>query len=165
MPLHALALQVVLGIAGGCFLVRMSWLAFLEARKRPAIALENIRETKKNGDFSTGVLFGLANPVGLAFWSGVGSGVATTNVTGLTFIVFFCGFFIGASCWSLFVGLAVRSGRKWISPKAFRWVNLLSGLLIGYFGLRILWNTVQALAEHYSMNIWRSGGKFLLASD
>src|SRR5262249_11970609 len=70
---HYLALQVVLGIAGGCFLLRMAWLALFEVFRRQRGTQES--SPSPRGDFATGVVFGLANPVGIAFWSGLGSSV------------------------------------------------------------------------------------------
>src|SRR5579883_3643608 len=63
-----LAVQLVLGIAGGFFLLRLAWLALSEAFARQRTSQEG--KASSRGDFATGVVFGLANPFGLAFWSG-----------------------------------------------------------------------------------------------
>ena len=141
-----LAVQIVLGIIGGFFLLRLAWLALSEAfaRQRP---LSDTASTTR-GDFATGVVFGLANPVGLAFWSGLGSSVVASGVTGVQFGFFFAGFFIGALLWCIVLSAAMRWGRRWIHPALFRWINLFCGLALGYFGLRVLWVTVQDWLEH-----------------
>ena len=143
---HVLAAQLILGIAGGCFLLRLAWIALYEA-----FAHRNSSSTPtpiNRGDFATGVVFGLANPVGLAFWSGVGSSVVASGITGFQFVLFFLGFFLGAVLWSIGISAAIRWGRRWLRPTMFRWINLLCGLALGYFGLRILWSTMQDLLEH-----------------
>ena len=143
---HVLAAQLILGIAGGCFLLRLAWIALYEA-----LAHRNSSSTPtpiNRGDFATGVVFGLANPVGLAFWSGVGSSVVASGITGFQFVLFFLGFFLGAVLWSIGISAAIRWGRRWLRPTMFRWINLLCGLALGYFGLRILWSTIQDLLEH-----------------
>ena len=143
---HVLAAQLILGIAGGCFLLRLAWIALYEA-----LAHRNSSSTPtpiNRGDFATGVVFGLANPVGLAFWSGVGSSVVASGITGFQFVLFFLGFFLGAVLWSIGISAAIRWGRRWLRPTMFRWINLLCGLALGYFGLRILWSTMQDLLEH-----------------
>ncbi len=61
-----LALQILLGITGGFFLLRLAWLALSEAFARRHATTGNVSSTQ--GDFATGVVFGLANPVGLALW-------------------------------------------------------------------------------------------------
>jgi chemosensory pili system protein ChpE len=97
---------------------------------------------------ATGVVFGLANPVGLAFWSGLGSSVLASGVTGWQFVFFFAGFFLGAVLWCLGISVGIRWGRRWIQPRMFRVINALCGLALGYFGMRVLWMTVQDWLEH-----------------
>jgi chemosensory pili system protein ChpE len=144
---HALAIQITLGIAGGCFLLRMGWLALHEAFVRRDAHISSPAATR--GNFSTGVVFGLANPVGLAFWSGLGSSVAATGTYGFAFVLFFAGFFLGAVLWCFSISLVIHWGRRWIGPRAFRWVNLLCGGILTFFGLRILWIAFQSWAEHH----------------
>lgn len=143
---HYLAIQVVLGIVGGCFLLRMAWLALHEALVRHRSAESKTSTTR--GDFATGVVFGLANPFGLAFWSGLGSSVVASGGIGVQFVVFFTGFFIGAVLWCIGISSGMRWGRRWIRPALFCWINILCGLALGYFGVRVLWLTTQEWLEH-----------------
>jgi threonine/homoserine/homoserine lactone efflux protein len=137
-----LAFRVILGIAGGFFLLRLAWGALHEALFRPKQTAPSAVSAR--GHFATGAIFGLANPVGLAFWSGLGGSVATAGATGAQFVLFFIGFFIGASLWCFALAALIQWGKRWIRPATFRWINLLCGLALGYFGLRTLWTTVQA---------------------
>ena len=142
---HFLPAQIILGITGGFFLLRMAWVAL-----RSALAKRSDAETvpaSTRGDFATGAVFGLANPVGLAFWSGLGSSVVASGATGLNFVLFFAGFFIGAVLWCLLISAALHWGRRWLRPFMFRWINVLCALALGFFGLRILWTTLQELLE------------------
>lgn len=141
-----LAVQMVLGIAGGFFLLRLAWLALSETFARQRTSQSSVSTTR--GDFATGVVFGLANPVGLAFWSGLGSSVVASGVTGWQFAFFFAGFFLGAVLWGVGISTVIRWGRRWIHPALFRWINALCGLVLGYFGIRMLWVTVQDWLEH-----------------
>ena len=149
-----LAVQVVLGIVGGCFLLRMAWLALHEAMLARPVATTT--SSGRQGDFMTGVVFGLANPVGLAFWSGLGSSVVASGVVGVQFVFFFIGFFVGAVLWTLGISAAIRWGRRWVRPSFFRWINALCGLALGYFGIRVLWTTVQAWIEHQVISSLKS---------
>ena len=143
---RSLAIQIVLGIAGGCFLLRMAWLALYEAFAHRRSSPANSSSTR--GDFATGVVFGLANPVGLAFWSGLGSSVVASGVTGVQFVLFFVGFFVGAVLWCVAISASIRWGRRWLRPGMFRWINALCGLALGYFGVRVLWVAAQEWLEH-----------------
>jgi threonine/homoserine/homoserine lactone efflux protein len=136
-----LAIQIVLGITGGFFLLRLAWLALAEAFARPPASSGNVSTTR--GDFATGVVFGMANPLGLAFWSGLGSSVVASGATGWQFVFFFVGFFLGAALWCLAISAIIRWGHRWIRPAMFRWINALCGLALGYFGIRVLWITLQ----------------------
>jgi threonine/homoserine/homoserine lactone efflux protein len=140
-----LAIQIILGIAGGCFLLRMAWLALYEALRRHT---PEATPSTTRGDFTTGVIFGLANPFGLAFWSGLGSSVIASGNTGLEFVLFFAGFFLGAVLWCIIIAAIIRWGRRWVHPSLFRWINALCGLALGYFGVRVLWITLQDWLEH-----------------
>ncbi len=142
-----LAVQVVLGIAGGTFLLRMAWSALHDAwlNRQPAVSAQRAR-----GDFATGTFFGLANPVGLAFWSGIGSGVAAMGISGAGYAFFFAGFFIGASLWCVGLSLLLGVGRRWVRPGIFRFVNAVCGLVLGYFGIKLLWTTCVDLFDHVS---------------
>jgi threonine/homoserine/homoserine lactone efflux protein len=144
---RVLAIQIVLGIAGGCFLLRLAWIALYEAFAGHGSTSASTSVTR--GDFATGVVFGLANPVGLAFWSGIGSSVAASGIVGVQFILFFVGFFVGAALWCVGISTGMRWGRKWLRPGMFRWINALCGLALGYFGVRILWSTAQDWLEHH----------------
>ena len=139
-----LTFRIVLGIAGGFFLIRLAWGALHEAFLRRK-AQTSTSTSSSRGHFATGVVFGLANPVGLAFWSGLGGSVATSGTTGTQFVLFFIGFFIGATVWCFGIAALIQWGQRWVRPAIFRWVNLLCGLALGYFGLRILWTTVREL--------------------
>ena len=152
---HFLPAQIILGIAGGCFLLRLAWVAFFEAfsRSRPT---SSAASPAARGDFATGIVFGLANPVGLAFWSGVGSSVVASGVTGMQFVLFFAGFFAGAVIWCVLISIGMHWGRRWLRPAMFRWINLLCGLALGFFGIRVLWTTVQEVIEHYVLSSLKS---------
>ena len=140
-------LEVVLGITGGCFLLRMAWLAFQEAFFKRASSSATASSTR--GDFTTGVIFGVVNPFGLTFWSGLGSSVVTSGMTGTKFVLFFASFFAGAVGWSVAISAVIYWGRRWIRPALFRWINIFSGLMLGYFGVRVLWVTIREWLQHH----------------
>lgn len=54
------------------------------------------------------------------------------------FVVFFAGFMAGAVLWAVSLSSLIAWGRRFIGAPLFRWINLLSGLALGYFGVRLL---------------------------
>lgn len=140
-----LAIQVALGIVGGCFLLRMAWLALHEALRRQPDG--SAVSPSARGHLATGLVFGVANPVGLAFWSGLGASVVATGATGQGLALFVVSFLVGASLWCAGLSAAMRWGRRWVRPSLFRWINALCGLAFGYLGLRILWETAHPFIE------------------
>ncbi len=138
-----LALQVALGIAGGCFLLRMAWNAVHDAW----VGTQALTPQRAQGDLATGAFFGLANPVGLAFWSGLGSGIMATGAMWADFALLFGGFFVGASLWCVGLAALIRWGRRWVRPNLFRLISALCGVALGYFGVRLIWSTLQELIE------------------
>lgn len=136
---HYRVVQVALGVAGGCFLLRLAWAALHDAW----LGTQPGAKARAGGDFATGTFFGLANPVALAFWSGMGSSILALGATGVTFALFVAGFFVGAALWCGGITALVGRGRRFVRPALFRWINALCGLALGFFGLRVLWSAAQ----------------------
>jgi threonine/homoserine/homoserine lactone efflux protein len=78
----------------------------------------------------------------------MGSSVVASGITGIQFALFFVGFFIGAFLWCIGITIGMHWGRRWIRPTLFLWINILCGLALGYFGVRVLWTTIQEWLEH-----------------
>jgi threonine/homoserine/homoserine lactone efflux protein len=141
------SIQTILGVAGACFLLRLAWSVLQQAWRG---GLPGAHGEVSRGDFATGLVFSLANPFGFAFWSGVGGGMAVTGGTapGLSDgLLFLSGFTGGAGIWCLVAATAVGWGRQLIGPGLVRWIGALSGLALGYFGLRLLWETLVTVLE------------------
>jgi threonine/homoserine/homoserine lactone efflux protein len=108
-------------------------------------------EAKKvsiRGDFALGAAISLANPLAIAFWLGVGSTVISTGSTSpdpKDLLVFFAGFMLGALLWCFFMAGLIAWGRRFITPLFFRLVNLICGLALGLFAIKLLWNTILLL--------------------
>lgn len=127
-------LQLTLALVGGCFLLRMAWSAGWDAMR----GRKDSAPASRRGDFATGLVFGLANPVGLAFWSGLGSAIALSGVVGRAALPFFGAFLAGASLWCVGFALLVGLGRRWLSPLVLRVIDGLCAAALGYFGIELL---------------------------
>ena len=135
--------QVTLALVGGLFLLRMAWLAAHDALHRRV----ETGPVSARGDFATGVVFGLANPVGLAFWSGLGGGIVASGANTQGLVGFFIGFFIGASLWAVGYASLVGLGRRWARPLVFQLIDAACALALGYFGFSLLWTGAQELSR------------------
>ena len=72
---RATSLLDAIGLAGGLFLCKIAIDAFRDAVHGRSAA----DGTVESSAMRTGVIFGVANPAALAFWSGVGGGVLATK--------------------------------------------------------------------------------------
>jgi threonine/homoserine/homoserine lactone efflux protein len=139
------SLQLVLGIAGGCFLLRLAWSALKDAWT--AQAPEALPEQAR-GAFLTGAFFSLTNPSAVAFWLGLGGGVIATATSrplpGAPYL-FLGSFVAGALLWCGGSAALIAYGRRHTGNAFFRWVNALSGTVLGFFGVRTLWRALGLL--------------------
>ncbi|MEA2512932.1 MAG: chemosensory pili system protein ChpE [Thermomicrobiales bacterium] len=139
---------IALGLGGSLFLCRLAFTALREAWSGPR---ERSPVVSRYGDLGTGVVFGLANPAGLAFWAGVGGGMlaASGSDAGIAFtvyVLFLAAFIVGAFCWSLGLAALVGWGRRYARPRVFRAIDAVCGTFLGLFGVRLLWATVRRIS-------------------
>jgi L-lysine exporter family protein LysE/ArgO len=135
------SIAVVLGLVG---------VAFLFGLARSAIR-ESSAEVRDDGSphhgnaFRVGMTFSFANPSGIAFWSGIGTGMlaglGSTSVTTITVLIaayLIAGMLLGCT----FVAIAALGGRL-LGQRVMRWVNLASGVALSWFCIRLAWTTLQ----------------------
>jgi chemosensory pili system protein ChpE len=132
-----------LGIVGACFLLRQAFTAYREAFRQRGQASSALLG---RGDFVTGSFYSLTNPFAVAFWLGLGAGVAATaHASILATIGFFAGFFCGAVIWCVTFAALVSVGRRWANRPMMRALDALAGTALSYFGIRLLWRILGAL--------------------
>ena len=145
------AIAVGLGLISAAFLFALARAAFVDAVKGGQPNDLNLRQGRP---FVIGLVFGLANPAGLAFWSGIGAGFVATGDGQLApgrLILFLTAFLLGAVLWGGSMAAAVGWGRRFAGARFFRWVNALCGEVLAYFGARVLWSTLQRLVRWLPM--------------
>lgn len=151
---HYLTVQIIMGITGGAFLLRMAWLSFVDARKPMDLSHSNHKEQR---NFLTGIIFSLANPLGIAFWGGLGGGFAS-HMTSLPLVdkllYLFLGFSVGAFVWCLGISVIVAWSRKFVGEKVLRGVYTVSSVVMAYFALDMLWEVFHTTI--YPMFLTRS---------
>jgi chemosensory pili system protein ChpE len=137
--------RLLLGVVGGGLLLYLAWGAF---RDGIAGGMPTPRGESLRGDFATGAFLSLGNPWNIAFWLGAGSSALTTYVAQPQlgdYFIFFSAFMTGAIVWCFFAAGLIGSGRNWITPGFFRWVNLLCSVFLAYLGVQLLIQTVRGV--------------------
>ncbi len=148
--LNADVFRLALGIVGAGFLFHLARAAFASALgNTPA----NASPTRSASSLRTGVVFSLANPAGLAFWTGVGGGMlgAAGGAASLQDAAhFLLPFLAGALAWGVGISALVAWGRRFATPRVFRLIDALCGFALSYFGLRLLWTTLRGSARWFA---------------
>jgi len=142
---NALA-RLILGTVGILLLLLLMWQALRAAYRGKG---EEAKSSSVRGDFALGAAISLANPLPLAFWLGIGSTVIATSGKASPdpqdLVVFLAGFLCSALLWCFFMAGLIAWGRRFVTPLFFRLVNLICGLALGFFALKLLWSTLLLL--------------------
>lgn len=94
-----------------------------------------------------GVLTALAVQQGLAHGFGAALSVELGSLTGggdahprpAHYAAFFSGFMAAAFLWCFFLSALVTWGRRFVTPRFFRWVSCGCGVALSCFAARLLW--------------------------
>lgn len=92
------------------------------------------------GDFAAGAALSLSNPQNVAFWLGVGGGAVTALGAHRPhlLVIFFVAFMLACVAWCFFMAGMIGWGRRYLSVRFYRWINLMCGAAMAYFGVRLL---------------------------
>ncbi len=149
------SLAVALGLIGAGFLFALARSAF-----RGALGKDEPASKSSSGNgWRVGIMFSLANPAGIAFWSGVGGGMlgGTGTPGAIEVATVVASFIVGsAMCGVLFAGLA-GLGKRHATGQVMRWIDGLCGVALTWFGVRLLWSTVRR-ASIWLSPAWRAIG-------
>jgi len=143
--LHDARARLILGTVGILFLLWLTWNALRDAYRGK---VGEVKSANVRGDLALGVVISLANPLPIAFWLGIGSTVIATGKVSpdpKDMLIFLAGFLFGALLWCFFLASLLAWGRRFVTPLFFRLVNLICGLALGFFALKLLWNTIMLL--------------------
>jgi chemosensory pili system protein ChpE len=131
--------RIILSLVGVVLMLKLAWDAFKDARR--GIHIEaNSPSTSTRGDFATGALLSLGNPMNIVFWTGLGT-TAFASIAGtpapVHFAIFFAGFLSGATVFCFFMATLVGFGRRFLTDTFFRGVSLICGVALVYFAIQL----------------------------
>ncbi|HRX71567.1 MAG: LysE family transporter [Candidatus Competibacteraceae bacterium] len=143
-----LAWRVELQVFGGLFLLCLGWQTW---QASPVAKQFRVRPTRAGlmGDYFSTLALTATNPVTILAFVGIFTGLGLAAV-GQDFIaagVLVFGVFAGSLLWWLLLagGIGLMRGR--LSPQVLRWINHVSGLLIGGCGVWALLAALLAMLQ------------------
>ena len=123
----------ILGLVGGLFLASLAWRT---SRARPAAAVADIAPRRGlPGAYLSVLGLTLTNPLTILSFAALFAGLGITNRTPLDAGLMTLGVLAGSASWWLLLTTVVAKLRRRITPRLLHGINLVSGLLIGAFGL------------------------------
>ena len=137
--------RTVLSLIGIILMLKLAWDAFKDARHGNGLNVTEGASTR--GDFASGAVLSLGNPMNIVFWTGLGTTVFASITGGpepIHFAIFFTGFLSGAILWCFVMAGLVAWGRQWMTTSFFRFVNATCGLILFYFAFQLGLQTVQS---------------------
>jgi chemosensory pili system protein ChpE len=143
---HNALARLILGLIGALLLLVLACNALWDAYCGKTVQMAQVASPR--GDFALGLALSLANPLPIAFWLGIGSTlIATRQVSPdpRSMLIFLVGFICGGSLWCVCLAGLLAWGRHFVTPLLFRLVNLICGLGLGFFAIKLLWNTLILL--------------------
>jgi len=122
----------LLGIVGGVFLL---WLAWQTTHTAPGTAAVAERRSGLRGAYLSILALTLTNPLTILSFAALFAGLGVSGRTPLDAAVLTLGVLAGSASWWVVLTTAVAALRTQITPGWLRAINLVSGVLIGIFGL------------------------------
>lgn len=99
--------------------------------------LDFYKTNHKNKNFIEGIILTISNPAVLLLWSGIlgaDFAVTSTNLTDRILLSF--GIIVGVTVFFIFLIALIHHGKKIITQKFYRYISLIAGIILFYFGLK-----------------------------
>jgi threonine/homoserine/homoserine lactone efflux protein len=134
--------RMLLAITGALLMLRLAVRALTETRRG---RLPDVVGCASSGDFGSGVVIALANPFAVVFWLGAAGGLNPTRVGQLGSVelaVVVSGFVLGNLAYRVGLAALISWGRRFLSATTFRYLNLISAVLLVFFSLQLVMSTL-----------------------
>ncbi len=126
---------VVMGIMGSVFLIYLSYGIFKNRNIQPEISNSQTYPKDIVGSYFKGYSLTLLNPYTIGFWLSVATYVATN---GLNPIFTVLGLIFAITLWITMMPFAVHKSKNLIATKAFKVINIVSSIVLAFFGVSML---------------------------
>lgn len=139
-------ITLLLGLFGCFLLLRFAWEAWQASRSD--VDFES-GQSDGNNHFAVGAMLSLSNPQNITAWLGMSGtiiGLGFLNPEPIHLAVFFAGFMIAQVCWCFFFATVVEYGRRMLTQRIYRWINLGCAVFLAYLGVALLIQTLQMVA-------------------
>jgi len=130
-----------LGLVGGAFLLWLAWRTFRAVPGEAATVADGTRRGLLGAYLSTLGLT-LTNPMTILSFAALFVGLGVTGGDTAGAAVLTAGVFLGSASWWVILTTAVGALRSRITPTWLRRVNMVSGLIIGAFGIVAIWSAI-----------------------
>ncbi len=126
---------VFMGIMGSIFLIYLSYGIFKKRNILPEISNSQAHQKGIVNSYFKGYSLTLLNPYTIGFWLSVTTYVATN---GLNPIFTVLGLIFAITLWITIMPFAVHKSKNIIAAKAFKLINIISSLILLFFGVSML---------------------------
>jgi threonine/homoserine/homoserine lactone efflux protein len=145
-------ITIFFGFVGGMVLLGMGFSLILSViKKRISFQMASGESRASLGPFLSGIIVSLSNPYWLLWWITIGGVflIKAMDYRLLGISSFFTGHISSDLLWYGFVGLAVSTGKRYISDSVFRGVLLACGIFLLFLGGKFMWDAsvVTILAQ------------------
>lgn len=127
--------QTLLRLIGGLFLCYLGLKIF---RARPAEESAEARAASLPAAYASTLLLTLTNPVTILAFAAIFAGLEMPSGDHTAALVLVLGVFLGSALWWLVLSGGVSLLRVTLTPRRLRWINWLSSLVLGGFGVAAL---------------------------
>lgn len=136
-------ITIFFGLVGGVVLLWMGFSLILSViKKRITFQTASGEARASMGPFLSGIIVSLSNPYWLLWWITIGGAflIKAMDYRLWGIFSFFTGHISSDLLWYGFVGLAVSTGKRYISDSIFRAVLLACGIFLLFLGGKFVWD-------------------------
>ena len=137
---------LLLGLFGCGLLLRFAWDAWQSSRREIIYTPTDNR----SNHLAAGAMISLSNPQNLTFMLGISGaivGLGFLDPQPIHLLVFFAGYMVAQVCWCFFFATVVEFGRRLLSQRLLRSINLACAIFLAILGVHLLIQTLQMAAS------------------